>query len=283
MKLLMFTKHLQELPVVEMARAVKDLGFDGVDLTTRSGGSVLPERVAVDLPKVVEIMAGHDLEVGMLTTGITAADEPHTEAVFRAAAGLGIRFLKLGYFRYERFGTLAEQIEAVRARLRGLAPLARRHKVTACIHTHSGDFIPPDGEILHLLLDGFDPAEIAAYPDPGHMTVEGGLSAWKMGLDLLAGRIRLVAIKDFGWFQEDNAKLGKPSWVAKLVPLAEGIVRWPDVFECLRLAGFDGYFSVHSEYQGSHSFRDLSTREVIEQTRQDLAYLRGVLAAAAPA
>ena len=45
------------------------------------------------------------------------------------------------------------------------------------------------------------------------------------------------------------------------------------------LSSFDGWVSVHSEYQGSHSWRDLKVQEVIDQTRQDLAYLGKVLAA----
>jgi sugar phosphate isomerase/epimerase len=59
-----------------------------------------------------------------------------------------------------------------------------------------------------------------------------------------------------------------------MVPLQRGVVAWPEVFACLRQIGFDGWVSVHSEYQGSHSWRDLTVEELIEQTREDLKYLR---------
>ena len=42
--------------------------------------------------------------------------------------------------------------------------------------------------------------------------------------------------------------------------------------------GLDGPCSFHSEYQGSFSFKDMTTQELIEQTREDLKYVRQVLA-----
>ena len=38
----MFSKMLGELPVAEVARRMKGLGFAGVDLTVRPGGHVEP-------------------------------------------------------------------------------------------------------------------------------------------------------------------------------------------------------------------------------------------------
>jgi hypothetical protein len=52
----LFSKHLPELGWADLGRAVKDAGFDGVDLTVRPGGHVLPERAADDLPRLVEAL-----------------------------------------------------------------------------------------------------------------------------------------------------------------------------------------------------------------------------------
>ena len=86
----------------------------------------------------------------------------------------------------------------------------------------------------------------------------------------------MVAVKDFGWSQEEP---GSKNWASGLVPLAQGMVPWPDVFAKLKAAGFDGVVSVHSEYKGAHSFlgKDCTTEQLVEQTRKDLAYLRPVL------
>ena len=49
-------------------------------------------------------------------------------------------------------------------------------------------------------------------------------------------------------------------------------------FELLRQVGWDAggqaLVSVHSEYQGAGSWRSLDVPELVEQTRQDFAYLR---------
>ena len=54
----------------ELAIEVKKVGFDGVDLTVRSKGHVLPERVAEDLPKAVRTIRARGRQVPMITCGI---------------------------------------------------------------------------------------------------------------------------------------------------------------------------------------------------------------------
>ncbi len=48
-KIHLFSKHLQFLGYKEMAKATVEAGLDGVDLTVRPGGHVLPENVERDL------------------------------------------------------------------------------------------------------------------------------------------------------------------------------------------------------------------------------------------
>ena len=134
-----------------------------------------------------------------------------------------------------------------------------------------------DGAIVYMLLQGFDPKYVGAYIDPGHMFIEGGLSGWKICIDLLSEYIAMVAVKSMGWFAETDEQTGEKRWSRKMLPLSEGMVRWREVVDCLRQINFDGVISVHSEYAGSHSFRSLSVEELIEQTREDLAYLREVI------
>ena len=45
------------------AETIKELGFDGIEATVRKKGHVLPERVEDDLPRLVEALQKHDLEV----------------------------------------------------------------------------------------------------------------------------------------------------------------------------------------------------------------------------
>jgi hypothetical protein len=63
-----FSKHLQWLGWEQMAETAAELGFDGIDLTVREGGHVLPERVKEDLPKVAAIVRKAGLDIPMRKT-----------------------------------------------------------------------------------------------------------------------------------------------------------------------------------------------------------------------
>src|SRR6478672_11193378 len=71
-KFCFFSKHLPEMGYDELGRALKDAGFDGVDLTVRKGGHVLPERVREELPRALEAIRSHGLQVPMITTELTS-------------------------------------------------------------------------------------------------------------------------------------------------------------------------------------------------------------------
>ncbi|MGI6208988.1 MAG: sugar phosphate isomerase/epimerase family protein [Anaerolineae bacterium] len=277
MKLVMFSKHLAPLSIEEAARRAGELGFEGLDLTVRPGGHIEPADALDALPKAVELVRGLGLDIPMITTGITSADDPHADDIFQAAAESGVRDLKLGYWRYEGFGSMRRQIEEAREALDGIAALAEKHEVRANLHIHSGNFLTADAAVVWQLLLGRNPDVIGAYIDPGHMTVEGGSGGWRMGMDLLTPWINLVAIKAMAWFHEYDAELGQERWSTRLVPLSQGLVPWREFFTYLHDIGFDGTISLHSEYQGSHSWRDLSLEELLAQTKEDLAFIKQVI------
>jgi len=277
MELVMFSKMLQEFSVDKAGDIIKDLGFDGVDLTVRPGGHVLPEKVCEDLEPAVELLRDKGLSVPMLTTAIESADDPTAEDIFEAAAACGVQRLKLGYWQVREFGTMRQKIAEAKQALVGINALAEKYGVSANIHVHSGDFLSALSPVVWMLIEDFDPACIGAYPDLCHMGLEGGRSGWKQGLDLLGDRINMLGVKNAGLYPETDAE-GKTRWQGKLVPVWEGLTPFPQAFSYLKQVGFDGPCSFHSEYQGSFSFKDMTTQELIEQTREDLKYVRQVLA-----
>jgi len=271
---IMFSKMLQQLSIAEAGDAIARMGFDGVDLTVRDKGHVLPENVAAELPPAVELLHSKGLVVGMLTTQVTSAADPYAGDIFHTAAECGVTRLKLGYWLYNGFGTVKESIAKVRADLRGLEALALEHGVTACIHTHSGNFVTADPAICSMLVEGLDPEAIGIYVDAGHIVLEGGYGVWKQGLDLVSDRVRLVAAKCFGWYPEPNGELRVLRWRPKILPFDKGMTDWPAFFTCLKAIPYDGFISLHSEYN------DLSLDELLKQTEADLTHAKAAWAAA---
>jgi hypothetical protein len=118
----LFSKHLPELTWGDLGRAVRDAGFEGVDLTVRPGGHVLPERAAVDLPRAIEALTAQGVKVPMITTDLTSASTPAARPLLqaaRAACGIQDGILLLDLARRARAGGRDGQ------RLEGLAVLAR--------------------------------------------------------------------------------------------------------------------------------------------------------------
>src|SRR3569833_2411473 len=184
MQTVMFSKHLGSLSVPEMGKTIKQLGFDGVDLTVRPGGHVDPEKVATALPEAVRQLADAGLTVPMISTCIVDAGGT-TPAILEAAATQGIRELKLGYWRYTPFGSLRKQLDDARRELDHLEPLAAKHGVRLSIHSHSGNFLSAVAGNVAIILEGRDPHAIGAYIDPGHMPLESAFQRWLLGFVLL--------------------------------------------------------------------------------------------------
>ncbi len=278
MKFIMFTKHLEHLSYEELADTIAGIGLDGVDLTVRSPGHVLPENVKTDLPKAAKAIRDRGLEVGWITTNIYSADAPHAEDILATASDLGISQFKLGYHKYDGFGNIKRQLAEVREAMQGIERLCHKYDVSGGMHVHSGPNLAAMAPIIGLQIDGFDPQAIGLYADLGHMGIEGSFGGWIQGLDLLSDRLIMLAMKNMGQFWEEDEKTGQHKWNRKLVPLDRGFTPYPEAFGYLKQIGYNGYASFHSEYQGAASWKSLNHEELIEQTKADFAYVKGVCA-----
>lgn len=273
MKFAAFTKSFQDRSIPEVCGMFQSIGLDGLDLTVRPGGHIEPDAVRSELPQAVQAAQENGLQVLMLTTSITEPDE-RAEAILATASEVGIDRIKLGYYSYDGFGDLARQIYDVRRRLERVSELAAKHNVLPCVHIHSGSHIPSHGTMLYELLRDISPERLGAYVDPLHMTLEGGADGWRQGLDLLGPWIALTSIKNFAWEPDQRDATGQLRWRTRTVPIADGIAPLPDYVAALQELGYDGIYSLHSEYKGGRSFEDLDTDACLAQTKRDLAHLR---------
>src|SRR5436190_18328424 len=129
LKICVFSKHFQWTDVTECAAMSKQIGFDGIDLTVRKGGHVLPENVERDLPKAVETIRKEGLPVSMITAEIVDAKTPYAEAILHTASSLGIHHYRWGGFNYNYEHPLGEQLDALKPRVAGLAQLNEKYKM----------------------------------------------------------------------------------------------------------------------------------------------------------
>lgn len=278
MQYVLFTDNLADLSLEAAAAGAKRAGFAGLDLTLRPGGHVLPENAETGLAQAKHIVEAQGLSIPMISTGIADASSSHAETVFAAAAHYGARRIKLGYWEYQPFGTLAKQLDRVHEQLAGLVALGKKYDVLPCVHCHSGRLVASGGPLLYLILKEFPPGDVGAYVDPMHMTIEGSRSGWELGLDLLAPWIALVGIKNFRWIPAERDAGGQQRYRWEYVPLADGLAPLPEFVNYLKQLKYDGIVSLHSEYKGESSYRRLSTPELLDQSAVDLKYVKRLFA-----
>ncbi len=263
-QLVIFSKHMADLDYEELGKTAKAFGFDGVDLTVRPNGHVLPERVVEDLPRAVETLRKHGLTVPMITTGITSASDPAANPTLRTAASLGIPFFKPGYWRYTA-GPVESQVKSTGAEVHRLAMLAAEHKIAMGLHNHSGDYIGEAVWDTWLMINDLDPQWTGFYYDPGHAAIEGGLGGHTVSMRLALPRLKMVAVKDFYWRKEPTG------WREAWCPMGEGAVDWKATMAALRTIGYNGPISLHQEY---------TAPDMLGALRKDLAFLRSVVESA---
>lgn len=273
-----FSKHLQWLDVRGLARTSAQIGFDGIDLTVRSGGHIEPENAEKELPAAVEIISKAGLSVPMITSGIVDATTLHAEKVLRAMKSSGITRYRWGGLRYAEKLPIAAQLEVLKRQASTLAELNAKYGVCAMYHTHSGLEVGASIWDLWEILKDLDQRYVAVNLDLGHVTVEGGLGGRVTNTRLIAPLTRGIAVKDFKWVQASRGEW-RPEWC----PLGKGMVNFAQLFAVLKDAKFDGPIQLHFEYAlgGAESGKKTLTvgqDVVIEAIRRDLATLQALLA-----
>jgi len=268
-KLCFFSKPLPEMDWRRLAQSVKRVGFDGIDLTVRQGGHVLPERAAEDLPKAVAIIREEGLDVPMITTALISADDPTARPILSTAGKLGITFFKAGYYLYD-FIDVRKELQKAGEEFRGLVELAKQCGMQAGFHNHS-EYIGAALWDIATFMEPLDPKWAGYYFDPRHAVAEGGAGAWKTATHLVSTRLKMVAVKDFYW--EKTAK----GWQDTNCPLREGMVDWKYFFSVLAQVGFQGPISVHLEYDIPGSTTAAKEDNTLAAAQHDLEFLKARL------
>ena len=258
-----FTKPFADLSFDAAADLVAEVGWDGVEVAVREGGSthIAPARVDEDLPRMVEALGKRAKQLAIVTTSVVALDSAG-ERVLKATAAAGIPRVRLGFLKYPQDGDPAKRVADLHAALADVAAACRDLGLQAGYQNHSGaGYVGAAVWDLHEALADLDPKHVGGCFDIAHATVEGGL-AWPLHARLMADHLVAVFCKDFYWERNDAGQ--KLRWC----PLGEGVVQ-KSFFDWLKTTGFSGPISQHHEYGG------LGTGpEMVAQLKRDLARLR---------
>lgn len=277
-KVNIFSKHLQFLNYQDMAEIAKELGFDGIDLTVRPKGHVIPERVETDLPKAVEAMKKVGFTPSLFCTAVEDAANPADKKVLETAANLGFKYYRMNWYKYTDQKTIPQSLDEYRSKMSGLSSLNSKLNLIGCYQNHAGRMVGASMFEIWDILQKTDPKFMGAQYDIRHATLEGGLS-WQTGFNLIRPRIQTIVIKDFMW-DKVNGK-----WAPKSVPLGEGMVDFKTYFKLLKDSQIQVPFCLHLEYPlgGADQGADKITvdkKVVFDAMKTDLAKLKELWQAA---
>lgn len=237
----LFSKHLQFLDIKKAAQVAKEIGFDGLDLTVRPKGHVLPENVITDLPKAIKDIKAAGSNCKMITTAITDINNSYDLDIIKTAANADIEFYRMDWYKYHEDISMEESLLIYQNQIKNLGEVNKQHNIIGCYQNHAGTKVGASYWEIHQLLDTVDNDYFGAQYDIRHAMVDGGLS-WGNGLELLNHQIKTIVLKDYKWTKID----GKYKVIN--VPVGEGMVDFNKYFKLLKAYGLNPPVSLHLEY-----------------------------------
>lgn len=267
-----FSKHLQFLNYKDMADAAAEIGFDGVDLTVRPNGHVLPERVENDLPEAMDAIRKTGLYTSMITTTVQDVNNSEDIKVLETASKLGVEYYRMNWLKYPDGKSIPEAIGQFKQTLADLSQLNKKLGITGCYQNHSGNLAGASLWELWEILKNVDQQNMGVQYDIRHAVVEGGMS-WKNGLRLIQPHIKILAIKDCIWLKKNG------SWLVENVPLGEGMVDFRSYFKLLKEYKIQVPVSLHYEYPlggAEHGASSITTdkQTIFNAMKRDLMKLQ---------
>lgn len=241
LKIHIFSKHLQFLNIQDMTEAAAEMGFDGVDLTVRPNGHVLPDQVEKDLPKAVEAMRKVGFTPLIMTTAVQDADNTTDKKLLELAAKLSFQYYRMNWFNYPDGKSIPESLQIFQQKLKGLSELNKKIGLTGCYQNHAGNEVGSSIWELWELLKTSDQQYMGVQYDIRHAVVEGGLS-WQNSLRLIQPHIKTLALKDFKWEKKNG------EWGVVDTPVGEGMVDFKTYFKLLKQYHISVPVTLHAEY-----------------------------------
>jgi len=271
-----FSKLLQWLDYDELAEVVKAMGFDGIDLTVRQGGHVLPENIQTDLPKAANAIEKRGLTIPIVASSVNNADNKNTVTFLKALKDTGIKKYRMAYYRYEEGMSVPENLKLLTRRAQELADLNAKYSIHGAYQNHAGPLVGgPIWDIWYIIKD-ISPRWMGVQYDIRHATVEGGRS-WPTTLNLIYPFINSMVIKDFKWeFENGNKRI-------RNVPFGEGMVDFDAYFQFVKEKNISGpitlqyEFPIMSEEEEATLSRTKKIDKTIEVMKNDLDKLKAML------
>jgi sugar phosphate isomerase/epimerase len=262
----LYSKQLAKVAYDDLGKLLRDLGFDGCDLSVEPGGHVLPGHAQADLVRAILAVTDVGLEVPMFTTAITSPGDSDLRLILGIGSFMGVPLFRPGVWKYDGTSAIEARLAQVQGEIAGLAAVGRAAKMAMGLRNVAGDNVGSAVWDTNLMIRSLDPQWVGYDFDPGSAAAVGGSDGWWLALRLALPRLKMVALNDFNWTKDTGG-----AWKATPCPLGEGMVDWPKFFTALARAKFTGPLSIEIAYRPAKE---------AEAIARDLEFVRKQVAAA---
>ncbi len=199
----------------EIGEIVKQLGFEGVDITMMRGGLVEPQLAPVDEVRAFESIHGAGLAAPIATSALKTPNDPWCRTVLALAGRTGVGLCKIA--------------AASRREVAGLAYIGREYSIAVLTQASATSGL----KVARDLLTGLDPAwsGLSLHSD----LLAAGSGVTDDDLRDAMPQVKAVTVAD------RNSQGAKP--------LGQGSVNFDKLFTLLARAGFSGPITVDRTYQ----------------------------------
>ena len=258
--------YSQQVEYEAVGMVLRDLGFDGCDLAVVPGSHIAPEQAGSDLMRGIEAISGVGLEVPIISTSVTSANDPNGRQILGIAGFMGIPLFRPGYWKYGNAPNREVRLAEVQREILGLASIARAYNIATALHNSTGDCVGAGLSDLNGILRNIDPRWVGYDFDPGFATQIAGVEGSGGLMGLAMPKLKAVTVRDFNWNNDKpDARKATPC------PLGEGLVDWRPFFAALARARFVGPITIEVRYE---------TKDELNAFRHDLEFVRKQIAAA---
>lgn len=195
-KICIFAKPIQDLSYEQTADLLAKYPVDGLEATVRSGGQVDPAKVDEQLPRLHEALAKRSRDFIILATNINVAKSLETESVLQRAAKIGIRYFRMGYYRYKLDRPILPQLESFARDAKELAEFCSSLGMTALYQNHAGNnYVGAPIFDLVEVMKGIPVSQMAIAMDIRHTTIEA-TNSWPLLYAVAKPHLGAVFVKD---------------------------------------------------------------------------------------
>ena len=181
----LYSKQLAKVEYDELGKVLRDLGFDGCDLSVEPGGHVLPEHAQADLVRAVLAVTDVGLDVPMFTTSITSPADPNIRLILGIGGFMGVPLFRPGVWKYNGTSAIEARLAQVQGEIAGLAAVGRAAawrwaSATSPATTWAAPYGTPTSSFAAWTRSGWATISTPARPPPREAWTAGGWRcAWR--------------------------------------------------------------------------------------------------------